>query len=149
MIFAPLLGFLAYPRYLHSLSPVSMSLEQLLPGVSRPLTGRALGVPEGTGWPEGDALIERFLADCRAQDVFAQLGVLEEHIRAMPMPSRFSTTRRPEIGLTGNIDADLSEAEFKRQCLLNHLTLVRGRLMSAFDAAAMLRLHVEVTGREM
>lgn len=126
-----------------------MSPEQLPPGVYRPLTGGVLGVPEGTGWPEGDALIERFLVDCRTHDVLAQLGVLEEHIRTMPMPSRFSTTRRPQLGLASNLEPDLSEAEFKRQCLLNNLMLVRGQLMTAFDAAARLRLHVEVSSREM
>lgn len=126
-----------------------MSPEQMPPGVCKPLTGGVLGAVEGTGWAEGDAIVEQFLAGCGLQDVLGQLGLLEAQIRTMPMPSRFSTTRRPQLGLASNLEPDLSEAEFKRQCLLNHLTLVRGRLMSAFDAAAMLRLHVEVSGREM
>jgi hypothetical protein len=104
---------------------------------------------QGSGWPEGDAIIEGVHAEAGLQQLMATLRRLELEIAAMPIASRFSTTRSPqglEIGCV--IDPDLPEAEFKRSQLLADLQLVRGTFLTAYSRLASLVLDKEATSRE-
>ncbi len=104
---------------------------------------------EGSGWPEGDAIIESVQAEAGLQQLMATLDRLEREVAAMPMPSRFSTTRPPqglEVGFV--IDPDLPEAEFKRRQLLADLQLVRATFLSAYSRFASFILDKEASSRE-
>ena len=115
-------------------------------------TLREMGVVlEGSGWPEGDAIVRDFMDRCHASEASTVILELIAKVTTMKMGSHFRTDKPPnEIYLpkASAVSPDLSEAEYKRQCLLFALRKVHNNLATVFGALSNVILDIEASSRE-
>ncbi len=108
---------------------------------------------EGSGWPEGDEIVEEVLARCHQSDALKVIGEMIERVRTMKMPDRFRTDRTPNwdnaLKIPNPLAADFSEAEFKRFQLLADLQRVQQEMSTVFSGLCSVVLDIEVSSREM
>lgn len=116
----------------------------------QPRTLREMGAMfEGSGWPEGDAIVSETLERCHASDAVAVVEELIEQVKDMQMASHFRTDQSPKLRKGSRISGDLSEAEFKRQSLLIQLHAARNDLAIFFSRLGNIILNIEMSGREL
>src|SRR3989338_9112526 len=117
-------------------------------------TLREMGaVFEGSGFPEGDAVVQDIITRCYASEALLVVANLIERVESMKMASHFRSDQPlNEIYLTKTrnplLSSNLPESEHKRQCLLIHLRKIHHQMLLLFGHLGDVVLDIEASSRE-